>query len=210
MAKRCEGPFGSAGDGPRRVALRDRTPTLPPALRRSPTDDPAAWRAAGGQPTCQGCVAHCCRYVCVEIDTPRAKWQFDQIHWMLMHADVAVFVGPHGLWYTEFRARCAHLADDNRCTVYEQRPNLCRSYASETCPVWAEGRQHRLRFEDASAFAAYLDGRGLDWRYHDGRPGPRSPAGRPLPAPSRRPQARTPGPAPSGGAGRAPDRSPRG
>ena len=30
--------------------------------------------------------------------------------------------------------RCPHLADDNRCRVYEQRPQVCRSYpADELC-----------------------------------------------------------------------------
>jgi hypothetical protein len=210
MAKRRPSPLGDAGRDAGRVALLDRTGALPLMLRRSPTDDPAAWRAAGGRPTCEGCVAHCCRYVCVEIDAPRAKWQYDQIHWMLMHEGVALFVAPDGFWYSEFRTRCAHLMADNRCAVYEQRPNLCRSYENAACPVWAEGPQHRVRFEDAAAFAAWLDAKGIDWRYRDGRPEHRSPAGRPLPAPSRRPESRGRDRARSGGVGRGPGRSPRG
>jgi uncharacterized protein len=34
--------------------------------------------------------------------------------------------------------RCPHLGPDNRCTVYEQRPAICRSYqADELCDAIA-------------------------------------------------------------------------
>ena len=208
MAKERKTP--PAAPDPGRVAVADRTAALPLTLRVSPTSDPAAWRAAGGHPTCEGCVAHCCRYVCVEIDRPRAKWQYDQIHWMLLHADVAVFEGPDGKWFTEFRTRCSQLTAENRCAAYASRPALCRSYEVENCPVWNEGDQHRVRFESAEEFAAWLDGRRIDWRYKNGRPERVAPDGRPLPPPRRRPPARAPGPARSGGAGRGRGRSPRG
>lgn len=209
MGKPRKGVWSETDSTCGRVAVADRTAALPLVLRRNPTADPAAWLAAGGKPTCEGCVAHCCRYVCVEIDRPRAKWQYDQIHWMLLHEGVSVFVSPEGLWYTEFQARCSQLTADNRCARYDRRPNLCRSYETDACPVWHAGEAHRIRFDDAASFAAYLDGKGIDWRYRDGRPERRSPSGRPLPAPSRRPKSRTPARARSGGAGRGRGRSPR-
>src|SRR5262245_36414428 len=109
-----------------------------------------------GKPTCDGCVAHCCRYVAVEIESPRSKWQLDQIRWMLLHENVSVYVGTDRHWYVEFRTRCKALGPDNRCTIYEDRPDLCRHYKVETCPVWATGKTHVVRFDSEPAFAAYL------------------------------------------------------
>lgn len=191
----------SPPDSPR---VADRLAALPLAVRARPGSDPRAWLHAGGRPTCAGCVAHCCRYVAVEIDRPRRKWQYDQIHWMLMHAGVSLFVDRGGKWYVEFRTPCEQLGEDNRCTIYETRPKLCREYRVADCPVWSDGQAHRLRFESAQAFAAHLDARGIDWRYREGA-APRAPG----PRLSRPRPRRTPGRARSGGAGRGRGRSPR-
>jgi Fe-S-cluster containining protein len=108
------------------------------------------------KPTCDGCVAHCCRYVAVEIQTPRARWQVDQVHWLLLHENVAVYVGTDRHWYVEFRTRCRELGDDHRCRIYAQRPDLCRAYEVKTCPRWASGLGHLVRFDSAQAYADYL------------------------------------------------------
>jgi hypothetical protein len=150
------------------IALR----SLPLVLRQHPGADPARWRASGGEPSCTGCVAHCCRYVAVEIDKPGAKWQFDQILWMLLHESLAVFVEHSGRWYVEFRTKCRALSDANRCSIYETRPQLCRDYDIETCPVWNDGEAYRWRWESAEAFEAFLDGRGVNWRYRSNPPRP--------------------------------------
>jgi Fe-S-cluster containining protein len=108
------------------------------------------------KPTCDGCVAHCCRYVAVEIETPRAHWQKDQVRWLLLHENVAVYMGTDRHWYVEFRTKCRELQDDNRCGTYETRPDLCRAYEAKTCPRWAEGLGHVVRFESAREYADYL------------------------------------------------------
>jgi Fe-S-cluster containining protein len=142
--------------------------SLPDGLRLNPTLDPATWRAAGGKPTCTGCVAHCCRYVSVEIDTPDTKWQYDQILWMLIHENVSVYVEHDGLYYVEFRTRCSALDEANLCKIYENRPRLCREYSNETCPVWNEGSPHRVRWEDPESYAAYLTNKGIDYKFKKG------------------------------------------
>lgn len=141
---------------------------LPEWIRQNPTDDPKTWLAAGGKPTCQGCVAHCCRYIAVEIDKPDTKWQYDQILWMLVHENVAVYVETDGEWFVEFKTKCGALGEANLCTIYEDRPRLCRDYSNETCPVWGEGTPYRARWEDAPSFAAWLDSKGINWRYKNG------------------------------------------
>ena len=137
---------------------------LPVELRLNPTANPQAWRAAGGKPTCQGCVAHCCRYISVEIDTPNTKWQYDQILWMLLHENVSIYV-EEGEWFVEFQSRCRALNESNLCSIYPDRPKVCRDYSNETCSVWSESDPKDLRFDSAQAFAEYLDGKKVNWRF---------------------------------------------
>lgn len=170
------------------------------ATGRVATDAPAPTRLrlrdAAPKPTCDGCIAHCCRYVSVEIDKPRAHWQNDQIRWMLLHENVAVYVGNDRHWYVEFRTRCKELQEDNRCGVYDHRPDLCQSYDIETCPRWGTGAAHVVRFESAREFEDFL---ALP---PDRRPTARKKASRPRRPPSRA-RAR------SAAAGPKPGRSPR-
>lgn len=151
------------------------------------------------KPTCDGCIAHCCRYVSVEIESPRAAWQRDQVRWLLLHENVAVFVGNDRHWYVEFRTKCKELGDDHRCGIYETRPDLCRAYEVNTCPRWASGLGHIARFESEREYAAYL---ALP---PDQRPGAR--ARRASTSPRRPRPAR--GRARSGGADPKRGRSPR-
>lgn len=108
------------------------------------------------KPTCEGCVAHCCRYVAVEIETPRSRWQIDQVRWLLLHENVSVYVGTDRHWFVEFRTKCRELGDDHRCGIYEERPDLCRQYEVTTCPRWASGLGHVVRFESAREYEDYL------------------------------------------------------
>ncbi len=49
-----------------------------------------------------------------------------------MHNDVTVFV-EDGDWFVQFQARCHNLGADNRCLVYETRPEICREYEPGSC-----------------------------------------------------------------------------
>ena len=40
---------------------------------------------------CSGCV-RCCTYITVEIDAPRAAWEYDQWLWALHHEQVSLFL----------------------------------------------------------------------------------------------------------------------
>jgi hypothetical protein len=117
------------------------------------------------KPTCDGCVAHCCRYISIEIDRPDTKWQYDQIRWMLLHGGISVGVNAENEWYVEIQARCEELDERNMCRSYLTRPQLCEDYSNEECPVWSPGSAYEFEFKTEAEFTAWLDQRGVDWRY---------------------------------------------
>ena len=86
-------------------------------------------------PNCARCPAMCCNYVSTEIDVPTTKREIDIIRWYLMHAGVRVYCEDRtGSWFVQFLARCRFLGADNRCGIYEVRPQICRDHkVDEVC-----------------------------------------------------------------------------
>lgn len=85
-----------------------------------------------GEVLCQYCTAKCCQYFALQIDPPKNRKDFDFIRWYMVHGTVSVFV-EDGVWYLMIHNRCDHLQDDNRCGIYETRPQICRDYSTENC-----------------------------------------------------------------------------
>lgn len=85
-----------------------------------------------GSVLCEHCTAACCRYLALPLDKPRTERDFDDIRWYLMHQGISVFV-EDGDWYIQFRTTCKNLGADNRCMIYDVRPEICREYEPGDC-----------------------------------------------------------------------------
>jgi len=85
-----------------------------------------------GSILCEHCTAACCRYLALPLDRPRTARDYDDIRWYLMHEGISVFV-EEGDWYIQFQTRCRNLLPDNRCGVYDTRPEICMEYEPGEC-----------------------------------------------------------------------------
>jgi Fe-S-cluster containining protein len=85
-----------------------------------------------GECLCTYCTAKCCRYFALAIDKPTTWRDFDHMRWFLLHDKASVFV-EEGDWYLLVHTTCRHLQPDNRCGIYETRPNICRAYTTDKC-----------------------------------------------------------------------------
>ena len=94
---------------------------------------------------CDYCTAKCCRYFAVTIETPEDRRDFEYIRWFLLHDRAAVFKEDDD-WYLLVHTECRHLQPDNRCGIYETRPNVCREYSTKDC-----------EFEDDWTYEFYLE-----------------------------------------------------
>jgi Fe-S-cluster containining protein len=105
---------------------------------------------------CDGCIALCCRYFALPIDTPEDKGDYDDIRWYLCHKDITVFV-EKGDWYINIENRCKYLsAKDNRCRIYKKRPRICRYYSHKNCDL-AEGEYaYKLHFTSDKQMEEYI------------------------------------------------------
>jgi Fe-S-cluster containining protein len=87
---------------------------------------------AEGEVLCGYCPAKCCSYFALAIDTPETWDEFEIIRWYLLHERAGVFVEDES-WYLLVYNRCKCLGEDNRCTAYESRPQICRDYHTDNC-----------------------------------------------------------------------------
>jgi Fe-S-cluster containining protein len=85
-----------------------------------------------GSILCEHCAAACCRYLALEIDEPTTGRDFDDIRWYIMHEGISVFC-EDGDWYIQIKTTCKNLQSDNRCGIYESRPEICREYEPGEC-----------------------------------------------------------------------------
>lgn len=83
--------------------------------------------------SCEGCDAQCCKYVSLEIDTPEDLEDFENIKWYVCHKNVQVYVGEDKKWYLEFSTPCRYLDKNNKCSIYDKRPQICRDYSANDC-----------------------------------------------------------------------------
>ena len=116
----------------RRVTPKAETPPLRPP--RPPIGvallEDGRYALPSGNP-CAGC-DHCCRYITINIPTPRTKLDFDNIRWYILHQNVCVFLDWEGDWMVQFDTTCEWLVD-GRCTHYRFRPEICRDYDPADC-----------------------------------------------------------------------------
>ncbi len=81
---------------------------------------------------CTDCVK-CCTYLTVQIDPPRAAWEYDQWIWALYHRGVSLYVERPEKWFLHFETVCEHLTAAGRCAIHGRHPALCRDYDPRSC-----------------------------------------------------------------------------
>lgn len=113
--------------------------------------------AAPGQLVpCLEC-GYCCTYLAVGINTPSTPRFATDVLWYLYHERVSVHRDVDGEWSVVFETRCRNLQADFKCSVYAQRPHICRRFDETGCEVNAPDQRDRV-FQSATEFLEYLRG----------------------------------------------------
>lgn len=107
---------------------------------------------------CAGCT-RCCVTVCIEIDAPRAPWEYDQWIWVLHHENLELYVEKPERWFLHIATRCRQLGGDGRCRIYGEHPVLCREYDPRGCERRAPLSDVVAWFHDAGELERWLAGR---------------------------------------------------
>lgn len=135
---------------------REPAPSLP--AHALPDDDRDALELSDQENAdlCTGCT-RCCSYITVEIDAPRAAWEYDQWIWALHHKNVSLYVERPERWYLHFATVCEQLNAQGRCSIYGRHPVLCREYDPRSCERRLPLGDMRAWFERAEEFERWLE-----------------------------------------------------
>lgn len=77
------------------------------------------------------------------------------MRWFLLHERASVFVEDES-WYLLVHTNCKHLQPDNRCGIYDTRPQICRDYSTANCE-YDEDATYEKYFETAEQVAEYME-----------------------------------------------------
>jgi len=105
---------------------------------------------------CQGC-GMCCRYITTEIPVPASWKQIERIKWYLLH-NTFVFISEDEKWNLEIPIPCSAQNERGECTIYENRPDVCKEYLQDECERYGEGEYYTCIFRNADDFLAYVKG----------------------------------------------------
>jgi Fe-S-cluster containining protein len=108
-----------------------------------------------GEVLCDHCTAKCCKYFALPMDRPTKRKDYDFVRWFLLHDRASAFV-EDGTWYLLVNTRCKHLQEDNRCGIYQTRPQICREYTTNDCE-FDEDWVYDQYFEAAEQVAEYAE-----------------------------------------------------
>lgn len=85
-----------------------------------------------GEVLCEYCTAKCCHYFALPIETPTVLKDYEYVRWYMLHGETTIFCEDDD-WYLMVYNTCDHLRPDNRCGIYETRPQICRDYSTKDC-----------------------------------------------------------------------------
>jgi uncharacterized protein len=110
---------------------------------------------APGESLCDHCTAKCCRYFALPLEEPETFEEFEYVRWFLLHGRASVFKEDDD-WYLLVHTECKHLGADNRCGIYETRPQICRDYTTDTCE-YDDDWVYDFYLETAEQVGEYMD-----------------------------------------------------
>ncbi|MFH1403485.1 MAG: YkgJ family cysteine cluster protein [Candidatus Altiarchaeota archaeon] len=102
---------------------------------------------------CQECTL-CCKHITIEIDAPVQEKDYDEIRWFIMHDNIIVFIDHEDCWYLEVRTKCSALTEDGLCSIYDNRPVICREYDVGECERHNE--YYKTIFRNIEDFNNYM------------------------------------------------------
>lgn len=107
-----------------------------------------------GEVLCDRCDAKCCKYVCIELEKPETKEDFDWLRFYVMHKNIHVTLDVAGQWALVFDTPCSFL-EGSKCGMYDNtRPSACLQMKPPYCDYTASPESF-VRFDTPEQLEAY-------------------------------------------------------
>lgn len=87
--------------------------------------------------SCSDCPAMCCHDLTIDIKKPRTRYDIDVLKWKLNYENIGIYV-RNRRWHMIVKSKCQFLGEDNMCTIYEKRDDICKSHMPPNCERFGE------------------------------------------------------------------------
>jgi Fe-S-cluster containining protein len=105
----------------------------------------------------------CCKYVSLEIDKPKLKVQkdIDEIRWFLLHENVEIYIDNENNWNIQFNTKCKKLNKNGLCSIYKNRPKICRQHSVKECEKYGKDAPYKISFKNINQFEKWLSSKKI-------------------------------------------------
>lgn len=103
---------------------------------------------------CAACPALCCEGLTIDITKPRTKDEIESLMWKLQYEGVGAYI-LNKRWHLFVESRCGYLGDDDLCTIYERRSDICRRHNPPECERFMDW--YDVFFETPEELQDYLE-----------------------------------------------------
>ena len=86
---------------------------------------------------CNDCPAMCCHDLTIDIKKPRTNYDLGVLMWKLNYENIGIYI-RNRRWHMIVKSKCQYLGEDNLCTIYEKRDDICRNHMPPNCERFGE------------------------------------------------------------------------
>ena len=86
---------------------------------------------------CKECPAICCKNLALTIGRPENRQELEDLKWQLHFDTVKVFISNRR-WHQLIEGKCMYLSEDNKCIIYDRRPDKCRKHNPPNCEFFGK------------------------------------------------------------------------
>lgn len=102
---------------------------------------------------CNDCEALCCQGLTIDIKKPRTRDEVETLLWQLHYDTVGIYI-LNKRWHLFVEGRCGYLDDNDRCTRYERRNDICRRHNPPECEKYLDW--YDVMFDTPEELEAYI------------------------------------------------------
>jgi hypothetical protein len=106
-------------------------------------------------PKCIKCDGRCCRDLAMPATRPRTRYDIDLMKWYLHFEGMKIFIKHHRWFILVDGSRCKHLNDQDLCSNYEKRMQVCREHNPPECELF--GKFYDVMMTEPEDVEAYLN-----------------------------------------------------
>ena len=96
---------------------------------------------------CRECGAKCCKFISISLEDFPPELESDPERYFNLHEHVKVVKTRYGR-EAVIASRCSALREDNTCSIYDDRPDLCRNFTEKTMSLYCVPRGCKYDPED--------------------------------------------------------------